>query len=204
MNVLVTAGPTREHIDHVRFITNASSGKMGYACAAAAAAAGHRVTLLTGPVCLALPTGCEVVRFVTVEELQRALEARFGACDALIMTAAVGDFRVDKPFTGKIPRAGGPIHLTLVPTEDILAHLGRRKRPGQVIVGFAVEDGRDEAKARVEMAAKNCDLMVLNTPAAMAADDSEACILSPGGVALPWQRRSKAELAGAIVRLLAE
>jgi phosphopantothenoylcysteine decarboxylase/phosphopantothenate--cysteine ligase len=202
MKVIVTAGPTREYIDRVRFITNASSGKMGCACAAAAASAGHEVTLLTGPVCIAPPAGCAVASFVSVDDLAAELGARFDGCDALIMTAAVGDFTVEEPFAGKIPRAGGPVHVLLIPTEDILAGLGKRKRAGQTIIGFAVEEGRDEEKAYREMLAKNCDYLVLNTPAAMAADESDACILSRHGIALPWQRRSKAELAAEIVRLL--
>ncbi len=123
MKVLVTAGPTREHIDAVRFITNASSGRMGYAVAAAAAEAGMEVTLLSGPVALATPGGCEVVRFVTVAELKAALEARFAACDALVMAAAVGDFTVDRVASGKLHRDTGPLTLTLRPTPDLLAGL---------------------------------------------------------------------------------
>ena len=201
MRVIVTAGPTREYIDSVRFISNASSGKMGYACAAAAVAAGCEVTLLTGPVCLAPPAGCEVVRFESVGELQQALDERFDACDGLIMAAAVGDFTVE-PRAGKIPRAAGPVDITLTPTPDVLAGLGGRRRADQVLVAFAVETGRREEKAQAELAAKNCDYVVVNTPAAMGADESEACILSPGGVILPWSRRTKSALADEIVKLL--
>ena len=202
MRVIVTAGPTREPIDSVRFITNASSGKMGYACAAAAAAAGHEVTLISGPTHLGPPPNCRLVRIVTVEQLQAALEARFAACDALIMSAAVGDFTVAQPSATKLPRAGGPVTITLVPTPDILAGLGRRRRADQVLVAFAVEDGADQDKARREMLAKNADFVVVNSPAAMAADDSEACILGREGLALPWARRDKRSLADEIVRLL--
>lgn len=204
MHVLVTAGPTREPIDSVRFITNASSGRMGYAVAAAAEEAGHRVTLLTGPVSLAPPPGVEVARFVTVEDLRDALDARFDACDALVMAAAVGDFAVRNPSPAKIPRAGGPVTIDLVPTEDLLAGLGARRRPGQVLIGFAVEDAADAAgKARAEMARKRTDYTVVNTPAALSAARSLAAILSPAGVVLPWAERSKDDLAREIVRLLA-
>jgi len=202
MKVIVTAGPTREYIDTVRFITNASSGKMGYACAAAAAAAGHEVTLITGPVALEVPAGVEVVRITTVKQLQQALERRFDSCDALVMTAAVGDFTVRSPSATKIPRSAAPFQVTLAPTEDVLARLGGRKRPRQVVVGFAVEDTAGEQKAYDEMLAKNCDYVVLNPPAAMGADESEACILSRDGVVLEWGRRSKRALAGEIVALL--
>ena len=203
MRVIVTAGPTREYIDDVRFITNASSGKMGYACAAAAVAAGHEVTLITGPVDLAPPAGCEVVRFESVAELQAALAERFDACDALIMTAAVGDFAVERR-SGKIPRAGGPVQISLSPTPDVLAAVAAGRRADQILIAFAVESDRDEAKARAELAAKNCDYVVLNTPAAMSADASEACILSPAGAALPWALRPKTDLAREIIELLAQ
>jgi phosphopantothenoylcysteine decarboxylase/phosphopantothenate--cysteine ligase len=209
MHVLVTAGPTREYIDSVRFITNASTGRMGCAVAAAAASAGHRVTLLLAEAVAAghePPPDCEVVPFVTVAELKAALEARFDGCDALVMAAAVGDFTPAEPHRGKLARSAGPVTLRLLPTEDLLASLAARKRKGQTVVAFAVEDGPPEAaeaKARAEMAAKGADCVVVNTPAAMGAEASEACILSPGGVVLPWARRAKEALAGEIVRLLA-
>ncbi len=206
MKIIITSGPTREHIDSVRFITTASSGKMGYAAAAGAVSAGHEVTLITGPTAIGPPAGCEVVTFVTVKELAQALDERFDDCDALIMAAAVGDFTVvEKPSATKISRSAGPVQITLHPTEDILAGLGRRKRLGQVIIAFAVEDApveQIEAKARNEMKRKNADYVVVNTPAAMGADTSEACILSPNGIALPWARRSKTDLARQIIALL--
>jgi phosphopantothenoylcysteine decarboxylase/phosphopantothenate--cysteine ligase len=205
MRVIVTAGPTREYIDGVRFITNASSGRMGFAVAAAAVAAGHQVTLIAGNIPAAPPAGCEVVPFVSVEDLRQALEKRFDACDALVMTAAVGDFRPEEVLPGKLSRRGGPITLRLVPTEDVLASLRPRKRKGQTIVAFAVEEGTPreiEAKALAEMAAKGGDFVVVNTPAAMAAARSRACILSSAGVVLSWAERDKEELAEEIVRLI--
>ena len=205
MRVLVTAGPTREYIDPVRFISNASSGKMGYAVAAAAAAAGHEVTLLTGPVNLAAPEGCKTVRFVSAADLKRELAGRFEGCDALIMAAAVGDFRVESPQRRKIPRGGGAITIRLAPTEDILAAVAAGKRPDQVVVAFAVEDGpadEAQAKARAEMADKSADYTVLNTPEAMGAEESRACILSRSGPVLPWARRTKEDLAASIVAIL--
>ena len=201
MKIIITSGPTREYIDSVRFITNASSGRMGCACAEAAVVDGHEVTLITGPVAIDPPAGCEVVAFTTVEELKDALDERFADCDVLIMAAAVGDFTVGTTG-GKISRSDGPIQITLTPTEDILAGLGRQKGKQQTIIGFAVEDGADEAKARRKMESKNCDYLVANTPAAMSAESSEACILSPDGIALPWASRSKTELAREIIALL--
>ena len=207
MKVLVTAGPTREYIDSVRFISNASSGRMGCAVAAAAARAGHDVTLLHGPLACHKPKSCRrCVPFVTVAELRDALNERFADCDALVMAAAVGDFRTEKCFPDKLRRGGGPITLRLFPTEDILAALKDRKRPGQLVLAFAVEDGGEgdaEAKARAELAAKGADYVVVNAPAAMGAESSRACILSADGVVLPWGRRTKQQLADEIVKLLA-
>ncbi len=209
MRILVTAGPTREYIDIVRFITNASSGQMGCAIATAAAQAGHEVTLLIGPAASmatgVVPDSTEVVPFTTGDDLKAALGERFDTCDVLIMAAAVGDFRPEKTHLRKLPRSGGPVTLRLIPTEDILAGLGRRKRDDQIIIAFAVEDAPDErieAGAREKMAGKNADYIVVNTPAAMAAEQSHACILSPDGVVLPWAGRSKHQLAEEIVRLL--
>lgn len=202
MNVLITAGPTREPIDTVRFITNASSGRMGCACAAAAVDAGHDVTLLLGPCEAEPPAGVDVVRFTTVADLAEAVGERFAGCDALIMSAAVGDFTVADATDGKIPRAAGPVTLTLTPTDDILAGVAATKRRHQIVIGFAVEVGRDEPKARRELAAKHCDYIVLNTPAALGAAESEACILTADGLALDWANRPKETLAREIIALL--
>ena len=209
MRIIVTAGPTREYIDDVRFISNASSGRMGFsvAVAAAAAGAGHEVTLLAGPVALPDPPGCEVVRFVSVEDLRAALAERFGACDALVMTAAVGDFRPERRVAGKIPRAGGPVTVRLLPTEDVLAAVTAGRRAGQVVVAFAVESlppAQAQAKALAEMQSKGADFVVVNGPEAMEADQSQACVLGPEGVALEWAARPKDELARQIVRLVEE
>ncbi len=127
MRVLITAGPTRTYIDPVRFITNASSGKMGYAIARAALAAGHEVVLLTGPVSLRKPAGAKVVPFITVEELREAMNAHFDACDALVMAAAVGDFAVPETQAAKLRRAAGPVKLELLPTPDLLEEVTRRR-----------------------------------------------------------------------------
>jgi phosphopantothenoylcysteine decarboxylase/phosphopantothenate--cysteine ligase len=205
MQILVTAGPTREPIDAVRFITNASSGRMGYAVAAAAVQAEMSVTLLSGPVPLSPPAGCKVVRFVTVADLKAALEARFASCDALVMAAAVGDFTVESPAGDKLHRTAGPLNLTLWPTPDLLAELASRKRPGQKIIAFALEASTPQAAgaaAAAKLAAKGADFIVVNTLAAMSAEKSEAAILGPAGVVLPWARRSKEELARRIVELL--
>ena len=178
---------------------------MGYAVAAAVRAAGHEVTLLTGPVALDPPAGCRVARFVSVDDLKAALGKHFGGCDGLVMTAAVGDFRPERRVEGKIPRSGGPVTVRLVPTEDLLAGLTANKRGEQIVVAFAVEDlprEQAESKARAELAAKGASFVVVNTPAAMGESHSDACILSHDVAVLPWATRSKCELADEIAQLL--
>ena len=165
------------------------------------------MTLLTGPVALPPPAGVSVVPFVSADELHTALLERFAACDALVMAAAPGDFRPETRAEGKVRRSGGPITLRLVPTEDILAAVARRRRPAQTVVAFAVEPGRDEAvsaAARAKLQAKRADYIVVNSPAAMAAGTSRACILSASRTVLDWADRPKTELARAIVRLLSQ
>ena len=210
MRILVTAGPTREHIDAVRFISNASSGRMGCAVARAAVHAGDEVTLLLSRSLVAsatwdLSADVTVAAFESVSDLKAGLEERMADCDALVMTAAVGDFRPDQACEGKLARANGPVTLRLIPTEDVLASVATERRDAQIIVAFAVEEGADaaiEAKARAEMQAKNADYVVVNTPAAMGAKASRACILSRDDVVLAWADRPKEELAERIVALL--
>ena len=183
---------------------------MGCAVARAAVEAGHDVTLLLGPGTESArgedpARTCRIVPFVSLADLKRELAARFDDCDALVMAAAVGDFAPEHILPVKLHRSGGPVTLKLFPTEDVVAGVASGKRPDQVVVTFAVEDGDREqiqAKARSEMAAKGADLVVVNTPAAMAAEDSEACVLGREGTALPWARRSKGDLADQIVRML--
>jgi len=158
-------------------------------------------------VALADPPGCRVVRFVSVDELLAGLVERFGQCDALVMTAAVGDFRPERRIAGKIPRAGGPVTARLAPTEDVLAAVTAGKLAGQVVVAFAVEslpEPEAQAKARAEMRSKGADFVVVNGPEAMVAQQSRACVLGPAGVALQWDTRGKDELARRIVRLIEE
>ena len=178
---------------------------MGCAVAAEAVRAGHDVTLLLGAVSARPPAGCHVERFVSVTDLKRALEATFDACDALVMAAAVGDFLPESPSDSKLARSAGPVTVRLVPTEDLLGGLRARKRTGQVVVAFAVEEGpreQIEAKARTEMSAKGADFVVVNTPEAMGSDGSLACILTSDGTALPWAYRPKRKLAETIISIV--
>lgn len=158
--VIVSAGPTREHLDPVRVITNPSSGRMGFALAAAARARGANVVLVTGPTELTPPPGVPTKRIETTEDMQRALQALVASADALIMSAAPADYRPKDQAEQKRPRADGPFTVTLEATPDILGSLERRK--GMVVVGFALETGNGLAKARAKMQNKALDYVILN------------------------------------------
>ena len=160
--ILVTAGPTVERIDPVRFITNRSTGKMGYAIAAAAARRGAEVVLVSGPVSLQCPDGVERVSVESSRELCDAVLGRAGDCDAVIQAAAPADFTPATFSETKIKKTGEGMALELRPTTDIAAALGARKRPGQVLVAFAAETNDLIDNARGKLARKNADLVVAN------------------------------------------
>lgn len=160
--ILVTAGPTVERIDPVRFITNRSTGKMGYAIAAAAARRGAEVVLVSGPVSLPCPDGVERVSVESSRELCDAVLGRAGECDAVIQAAAPADFTPAAFSETKIKKTGEGMALELRPTTDIAAALGARKRPGQVLVAFAAETNDLIDNARGKLARKNADLVVAN------------------------------------------
>jgi len=160
--VLVTAGGTREPIDPVRFISNRSSGKMGYALAAAAAARGADVTLVTAPTALAAPGGVRAVLVETAQQMREAVQEHFPRADIVIKAAAVADYRPARPAERKIKKEGETLIIELVKNPDILAELGRLKKPGQVLVGFAAETENLLANARRKLTEKNVDLLVAN------------------------------------------
>jgi len=160
-SVIVTAGPTREHLDPVRVVTNPSSGRMGYALAAAAYARGAEVVLVSGPSDLPLPFGVTAHRVETTAEMQRAAQALVKRADLVIMAAAPADYRPAKPAATKRPRASGAITIELEPTPDILSSLERPKKC--VVVGFALETGGDGlAKAQAKLREKRLDAIILN------------------------------------------
>jgi phosphopantothenoylcysteine decarboxylase/phosphopantothenate--cysteine ligase len=162
-SVLITAGPTREPIDPVRFLSNRSSGKMGYALAAAAIARGARTTLVTGPTKLAPPQGLvEMVAVETAAQMQEAVLSRAATQDVIVQSAAVADFRPAHPAAQKIKKSGSVAAIELEPTVDFSILLGERKGPTQILVGFAAETENPEEHALAKLAAKNLDLIVLN------------------------------------------
>ncbi|MCR4707600.1 MAG: bifunctional phosphopantothenoylcysteine decarboxylase/phosphopantothenate--cysteine ligase CoaBC [Clostridiales bacterium] len=164
LRVAVTAGPTREKIDPVRYLSNRSSGRMGYALAARAMARGADVTLLTGPVSLTPPAGVSVLSFGTTKELLEKLLSVADRQDVIIQAAAPGDFCLAEPFTQKIKKKKGEGELVLRLTEnpDVAAAVGSRKREGQILVGFAAETEHVSGNAREKLKKKNLDLIVAN------------------------------------------
>ena len=201
-HVLVSAGPTREHLDPVRMLSNPSSGKMGFAVAAEARARGAEVVLVSGPTSLPDPPGVEVVRVVTVDEMAAALMARAVDADALVMAAAPADFRPPKRSPEKIKKAGtDKLTLELVATPDILEQL--RQAPGQrLVVGFAAETGEIEAAAQEKMVRKGCDLIVANRVGlpggGFESDLNEVVILDRLGGRRMVHSAPKAQVAAAI------
>ena len=184
MRVLITAGPTRERIDAVRFISNRSSGRMGVSIAEAAREAGHEVVLLLGPSCVTLVEGVTVERFESVADLAGLLDKHFEACDILIMAAAVADYRVAKVAGGKLKRAGR-LTLELEATEDLVAQCAASKRAGQKIIAFALEEAAAlEGRAREKMHRKGMDAIVANPLETMEGGKIEAAVLTKDGRSL--------------------
>jgi phosphopantothenoylcysteine decarboxylase/phosphopantothenate--cysteine ligase len=174
LNILITAGGTREYIDPVRYISNASTGRMGYALARAAIKAGHAVTLVTAPTSLRPPKEATVINVVTSEEMFKAVKAAFVKCDCLFMAAAVSDYKpaARSKTKIKIKKAQAALSLDLKPTRDILKWAGRNKTKGQTVVGFALEDTDILANAEQKLKSKKLDMIVANAPAAIGADRS--------------------------------
>ena len=159
--ILITAGPTREPVDPVRFLGNRSSGKMGYALAEAALRRGAKVILVSGPVALEAPTGADLVQVETAEEMRNAVVSRAPEASAIIGAAAVADFRLSKTSAQKIKR-NGPVSLDLEPTPDILAEVAARRRPDQLLIGFAAETQNAIENGRAKLRKKGIDAIIVN------------------------------------------
>ena len=200
--VLVTAGPTCEDLDPVRFITNRSSGKMGYAVAEAAAQRGAKVILVSGPTALETPEGIERVDVRSAEEMLRAVKTRFAKATIAVFAAAVADYRPASASTAKIKRTNEALTIRLEPNPDILATVAKEKAE-QVVVGFAAETDHVAENARKKLDAKNADLMVANDVTAEGAgfdvDTNIVTIFSRDGRDLPLPRLPKAEVAQRIL-----
>lgn len=163
LSLLVTAGPTQEALDPVRFLSNHSSGKMGYAIAARAALRGAKVTLVSGPTALATPAGVTRVDITSAREMFDAVVSRADRQDIIIKAAAVGDYRPETEAQDKLQKSDDEMNIALTRNPDILAELGRKKRPGQLLCGFAMETQNLLQNAADKLRRKNCDMLVANS-----------------------------------------
>ena len=213
----MTAGPTREAIDPTRFISNPSTGRMGFALAAEALRRGAEVTLIAGPTPVPPPAGVNLVRVTTAEEMLTAALNQAQGADLILKSAAVADYTPEAPSRAKLKKdvlrrkalrertAGGAIVLRLRPTHDILEEIGRRKKPGQVLVGFAAETGDLEANALRKLRRKNLDLVVANRIGregeGFEAETNRALVIDREGRKTDLPLMSKEAMAGALLDL---
>ena len=204
MKFVVTAGPTREPIDPVRFLSNRSSGKMGYAIAAAALEANHEVVLISGPVNPVPPVDAKLVRVITSDEMHDAVQAAVRDCDVLVMCAAVSDYKPARVAEQKIKKSDERFSLELIPARDILKSLPPSRN--FFVVGFAAETNDVEEHARAKLATKNCDMMVANDLSdpniGMESDENAVAIFSRGGKSAKISRASKKIVARELVKII--
>jgi phosphopantothenoylcysteine decarboxylase/phosphopantothenate--cysteine ligase len=202
LNILITAGGTREYIDPIRYISNASSGRMGYALARAAIKAGHRVTLITAPTSLRPPKEAIVVNVVTSTEMFKAVKDHFHKCDCLIMTAAVSDYKPATTSKNKLKKERTVLSLNLKPTTDILKWAGRNKKKGQILVGFALEDTNLLGYAEKKLKTKKLDMIVANEPTAIGSNKSIVHIKTRTGDWITCENISKTVSAKRILNAI--
>lgn len=210
VNIVISAGPTREKIDDVRYLTNHSSGKMGYALAAVAAARGATVTLVSGPTNLETPDKVRRVDVESAADMFKAVMAEHGHADVCIMSAAVADFTPQQQSDGKIKKTdiAGNLNLELTRTQDILAALGQHKRDKQLVIGFALEAKDALANAQSKLERKNADMIVLNelnkSQSGFGGDDNTITLIRKGKDPQSFPPASKVECAGVILDAVAE
>jgi phosphopantothenoylcysteine decarboxylase/phosphopantothenate--cysteine ligase len=186
--ILITSGPTRQHLDPVRYLTNASSGRMGAAIVLAAVEAGHEVIVVSGPVDVTYPSQATLVSVVSTDEMLAECQRVFPTCDGLIGVAAPCDYRPVKVAEHKIHKNGEPLMLHLIETPDIVATLAAEKRPRQWVVGFALETEDQRFRALAKMEKKSCDLMVLNQSQAIGSVDNTIEVIDRAGeVVARWE-----------------
>lgn len=202
--ILITSGPTRQYLDPVRYLTNASSGRMGKALAEAALALGHDVVIVSGPVTMDYPPRAEVRPIVSTEELLAVCQELFPSCDGVIGAAAPCDYRPIRVEEHKIAKTGQPLVLNLVETPDVMATLGASKRPGQWLVGFALETDDKRYRALTKLVKKSCDLIVLNSTSAIDATDNDVEVLNKSGEVVVSLIGTKETVARGILRVISE
>jgi phosphopantothenoylcysteine decarboxylase/phosphopantothenate--cysteine ligase len=202
--ILLTSGPTRQYLDPVRYLTNASSGRMGRALAAVAIERGHEVTIVSGPVAIDYPAAASVHRVISTEELLEACQRLFPRCDGAIGAAAPCDYRPRKVAEHKLAKTGEPLRLELIETPDVMATLGAAKRPDQWLVGFALETDDQRFRALTKLEKKSCDLIVLNSPTAIDALDNQVEVFDKSGTVVAAVGGTKEEVARAILLAIEE
>lgn len=210
--ILITAGPTREYLDPVRYISNDSSGKMGYALAEAASRAGAGVTLISGPTNLSRPKCSKFIQVVSAREMYTKVMKEFPKADVIICAAAVADFRPKNIFKGKIKKGRARLGssprlrkygvLELVENPDILKDLGKRKFKNQILIGFALETKNLIANAKRKLAEKKCDMIIANLNDVIGRDSASVLILKGCGYIKKLENMAKKEIAGRILREL--
>ncbi len=201
--ILITSGPTRQYLDPVRYLTNASSGRMGAALTKAVLQLGHEAVVVSGPVEVEYPAGAEVVFVTSTEEMMTAAREAFARCDGLIGAAAPCDYRPEHVERQKIAKTGEPLLLRLVETDDVVAALGCEKR-GRWVVGFALETDDHRLRALAKLERKCCDLMVSNSVEAMNSLDNTVEVLDPAGTVVRAVSGSKEAVARAILAVIEE
>lgn len=206
LNFLITAGPTQEPIDPVRYISNYSSGKMGYALARAARKKGHRVFLISGPTALSKPKGVKTIDVVTAGEMYLAVMRNYRKADVIIKVAAVADYRPQNAAKEKIKKTKKNLNLKLVRTPDILKELGKKKRKDQVLVGFAAETGGGFKNAFKKLKEKNCDWIIFNQVgrkgAGFGSDFNKVTLLARNGIRFGLKKGRKTTLASKIIDII--
>ena len=202
-SILLTAGPTRAYLDDVRYLTNASSGRMAAAIAEAAVAAGHDVVIVSGPVAVDYPASARVIPVMTTREMLAASLVELPRVDGVIATAAPCDFEPGRRAAGKIPRRGDGLRLELVPTPDVIATLAREGSDGQWFVAFALEPGADPTRAFEKIEAKRCDLIVVNDVTAIEGTSTAVTVYDRSHAAVGSRAGTKREVAAWLVELIA-
>ncbi len=200
--ILITSGPTRQYLDPVRYLTNASSGRMGRALAAAALELGHQVVIVSGPVDITYPAAATLRSVVSTEEMLETARAEFPTCDGLIGAAAPCDYRPARVEASKISKTGDPLLLQLGETDDIVATLGSEKKSGQWLVGFALETEDHRLRALAKLERKSCDLMVSNGPEAMHSLDNRVEIIDASGNVIESLSGPKEDVARGILAVI--
>ena len=202
MHFLITAGGTKEYIDPVRFISNASSGKTGIALTRAAINAGHKVTLITASITLLAPAKTKVIKAETAAEMFTAVKKYLPKCDCLIMAAAVSDYTIAQPSKTKLKKNDQPLTLKLKPTTDILKWAAAHKKNNQLITGFALEDKAIRSRAEKKLKEKKLDMIIANTPSAIGADNTNVQIKIPNKKWLKLPQAEKTTTAKKIIALI--